>query len=64
MINFFLNGYCYRISNKLTLQEILIYFNCQNKIFVIEHNKVVTKNRYQKIKNNDTIEIISIVGGG
>ena len=64
MIKFFLNGYCYRIHNKLTLQEILTYFNYQNKIFVIEYNKIVTKKRYQTIKNNDIIEIISIVGGG
>jgi len=64
MINFFLNGYSYRVYNKLTLEEILTYFNYQNKIFVIEYNKVLINKKYQKIKNNDNIEIISIVGGG
>ena len=69
-LNFFLNGKHYRIYNSLnnlTLQDILIYFNYQDQIFVIEYNQIIcNKNNWitQKIQNADKIEIISIVGGG
>lgn len=70
MIKFFLNGESYTIynnQNNLMVKDILIYFNYKNKIFVIEHNNKICNKRnwiIQEIKNNDKIEIISIVGGG
>jgi len=67
IINFFLNGDHYKITNKLTIQEILSYFNYTDTIFIVEYNNLICNQncwKLQKIKNNDRIEIISIVGGG
>ena len=65
--NFFLNGQRYRVNKDLTVKEILNYFNYQNNIFVIEYNRVICNQNEWKnlnIKNNDKIEVITIVGGG
>lgn len=67
LTTFFLNGQKYRININSTIQEILKYFNYQNNVFVIEYNGTISdKNEWKslKIKNNDIIEIITIVGGG
>lgn len=65
--NFSLNGNHYRFYHQLTLHELLIYFNYSNKIFVVEYNNLICKQndwKFKTLKNNDKIEIISIVGGG
>ena len=64
---FFLNGQKYCSESNFTLLDLLNYFNYDLKIFVLEHNKLIRKKENWnqiKIKNNDTIEIITIVGGG
>lgn len=66
-IKFLLNGRHYCTYLELTLQEILTYFNFQNKIFIVEYNNIICDSmnwKFTKISNNDKIEIISIVGGG
>jgi len=69
-INFFLNGIHYKIITTLdiiTLSNLLSYFTYDKKIFIIEYNfKICHQDLWtkQEIKNNDKIEIISIVGGG
>ena len=63
----YLNGQKYLITNNLTLQKILDYFNYQNNIFVIEYNQIICNKVEWKnciINQNDTIEVITIVGGG
>lgn len=64
---FFLNGQKYCSEDNFTLLDLLNYFNYDLNIFVLEHNKLIRKKQNWnqiKIKNNDTIEIITIVGGG
>ena len=63
----YLNGQKYLITNNLTLQKFLDYFNYQNNIFVIEYNQIICNKVEWKnciINQNDTIEVITIVGGG
>ena len=64
---FFFNGNEYFTEKPITLNELLDYFNYQSSIFVVEYNNFIcNKNNWKeiKIKKNDTIEIITIVGGG
>lgn len=64
---FVLNGHQFCTERDLTITEILQYFNYQNNLFVIEHNNLICdRNDWAniKIKQNDKIEIITIVGGG
>ena len=66
---FFLNGEKYYINsiNKITILELLAYFNYNTALLVLEYNNLIYnkkdwKNTY--INNNDKIEIVTIVGGG
>ena len=64
---FFLNGNKYAFYKKLTILDILKYFDYNMSLFVLEHNQLVYgKESWDKIfiKNNDIIEIVTIVGGG
>ena len=64
---FFLNGQQYYTSNPLTISDIISYFNYNSSLFVLEYNNFIcTKTNWKKItlKNNDKIEIVTIVGGG
>ena len=64
---FFLNGHKYFINSKLTILEIVNYFNYNTSILVLEYNSTIcNKNDWNKIylDNNDKIEIVTIVGGG
>jgi sulfur carrier protein len=69
IINFTLNGKCYKIYcfKKLTIHHLLIFFNYNFNLIVIEYNgKILQKSFYQTtyLDNNNNIEIITIVGGG
>lgn len=64
---FFFNGNEYYVNKCITLNELLDYFNYHSSIFVVEYNNFICNKKNWKttqIKNNDTIEIITIVGGG
>ena len=64
---FFLNGYELYINERLTLNDILQYFNYKNQLFILEYNNLIcnpTKFSKININSNDKIEIISIAGGG
>lgn len=64
---FTLNGYKYFTENKITIFELLNYFNYNSSLLVLEHNNLIcAKKNWEKIviKNNDRIEIVTIVGGG
>ena len=64
---FFLNGHKFLYTKELTLNQIIAYFGYQNFLFIIEYNNLIcNQDRWKeiKIKSNDIIEIISIVGGG
>jgi len=67
MRTFFLNGQEYWSEDTFTLLDLLKYFDYETDIFILEHNKQIRKKQkwYQlEIENQDTIELITIVGGG
>ena len=66
---FILNGEKYALSNKckLTLLELIKYFNYNTSLLVLEYNNLICKKKnWDKIfiQNDDQIEIVTIVGGG
>ena len=64
---FFFNGEEYYITQTISLGELIAYFNYQTTLFVVEYNNFIcNKNKWNKIKvkKNDRIELITIVGGG
>jgi len=64
---FFLNGHEYVTNAKLTLLEMVNYFNYNTSLLVLEYNSLIcNKKDWDKIyiNNNDKIEIVTIVGGG
>ena len=66
-IVFLLNGQQYFTEYDLTILELINYFNYSNSLFVLEYNNLIcNKKNWEKIviKNNDKIEIVTIVGGG
>lgn len=65
--NFYFNGQEYCTNQPINLLDLLNYFNYQPSLFVIEYNNFIcNKNEWNKIKlkRNDRIELITIVGGG
>ena len=65
--SFILNGQMYVTDSKLTLRELIEYFNYKSSLLVIEYNSLICKKKnWDKIiiQNNDKIEIVTIVGGG
>ena len=66
-IIFFINGQSYCIDQKLTLFEILTYFNYKSSLLVLEYNNLICNKKDWNnifIMKNDKIEIVTIVGGG
>lgn len=64
---FFLNGKQYFTEDKLTLLKLIKYFNYNPSILVIEYNNLICNKIHWDtifIKNNDRVELITIVGGG
>lgn len=65
--HFTLNGQEYFTEHDLTIFELINYFNYNTSLLVLEYNNLIcTKKNWDKItiKNNDRIEIVTIVGGG
>ena len=65
--NFFLNGEKYYIEVKVSLLELITYFNYNTSLLVLEYNNsICNKKNWNKIyiNDNDKIEIVTIVGGG
>ena len=66
---FFLNGQKYftNSENKITIVELLSYFNYNVALLVLEYNNLICNKKDWNstfITNNDKIEIVTIVGGG
>lgn len=64
---FFLNGQKYLTSKNITILDLVNYFGYNRSLLVIEYNHFICKNtQWNKIsvKENDQIEIVTIVGGG
>ena len=65
--NFLLNGEKYSIEGKVSLLELIMYFNYNTSLLVLEYNNsICNKKNWNKIyiNDNDKIEIVTIVGGG
>nr|YP_009029497.1 thiamine biosynthesis protein S [Lithodesmium undulatum]AGH29028.1 thiamine biosynthesis protein S [Lithodesmium undulatum]UYC30444.1 Thiamine biosynthesis protein [Lithodesmium undulatum] len=64
---FFLNGQEYRIYKRISLNELISYFDYNSALLVLEYNNFIcNKKNWNKIfiTNKDKIEIVTIVGGG
>jgi thiamine biosynthesis protein ThiS len=64
---FYLNGQTYMTDSSLSLLDLILYFNYNKSLLVIEYNNVIcNKKNWDKIfiTNADKIEIVTIVGGG
>jgi thiamine biosynthesis protein ThiS len=64
---FFLNGQKFCTKNDLTILDITKYFDYKTSLLVLEYNNLIcNKKNWSQIfiKNNDKIEIVTIVGGG
>ena len=66
-IHFSLNGELYYTIEKITLSDLICYFNYNDSLLVLELNKLIcNKKKWSSvfINNHDKIEIVTIVGGG
>ena len=64
---FLLNGEIYYTKQEINLFNLLVYFNYDNKLLVLEYNKTIcNKTNWNSIflQNQDKIEVVTIVGGG
>ena len=64
---FFLNGQKYITAYNPTILELIHYFGYNKSLLVVEYNQFIcNKAEWNKIfiQENDTIEIVTIVGGG
>lgn len=65
--HFFLNGETYTIDQDISLFDLVLYFNYNDSLLVLEHNHLICEKKKWKttfIQHSDTIEIVTIVGGG
>jgi len=63
----FVNGEAFNCSQFMSIKDLLIYLNFNLKTVIIEYNEsIINISTFDKIilKNHDTIEVITIVGGG
>jgi sulfur carrier protein len=64
---FFLNGQTYYTIGNINLFDVVNYFNYNDSLLVLEHNNLISDKKKWKntlIKDQDKIEIVTIVGGG
>ena len=64
---FFLNGQKYATASNVTILDLIKYFGYNQSLLVVEYNQFIChKNKWDNIfiKKHDTIEIVTIVGGG
>ena len=64
---FCLNGQNYCINQKVSLLDLINYFNYKDSLLVLEYNKLICDKSHWKdvfISDLDQIEIVTIVGGG
>jgi thiamine biosynthesis protein ThiS len=64
---FFFNGEKYNIEDKITLLDLILYFDYNTSLLVLEYNNSICHKKNWNdiyIHDNDKIEIVTIVGGG
>ena len=65
--HFLLNGQKYHTKQIINLFDIVNYFNYNDSLLVLEYNNFICNKKNWKeiyIKDQDKIEIVTIVGGG
>jgi sulfur carrier protein len=68
-INFFFNGELYNLQTYkiFTLEDLIKFFNYKVNVVVVEYNGKISSPKMWptiNLKNNDKVEIVTIVGGG
>ena len=67
IVKFWLNGKRYCVNKTIRLSDLIDYFNYADTLLVLEYNKFIyDKSSWKQIliSDLDTIEIVTIVGGG
>lgn len=62
-----INGSPYSCKSQMTLHDLVIYLNFNLDLVAVEYNQQMISNGYWRniqLKNEDKIEIVTIVGGG
>jgi sulfur carrier protein len=65
--HFLLNGETYTIDQEISLFDLLMYFDYNDSLLVLEHNHLICeKHKWETtfIQHSDMIEVVTIVGGG
>ena len=66
-LTIFINGEPFNCNSCMSLYDIFIYLSIDINLVIIEYNySIVQKENFMNLypKDNDVIEVISIVGGG
>lgn len=66
-LTIFINGEPFNCDSRMSLNDILIYLSININLVIIEYNySIIQKKDFSNLylKDNDVIEVISIVGGG
>lgn len=66
-LTIFINGNPFNCLSSMSLFDILNYLDIDINLVIIEYNySILDKQNFNSLyfKNNDSIEVISIVGGG
>ena len=64
---FLLNGETYATDQEISLRDLLMYFDYNDSLLVLEHNHLICEKHKWKttfIQHSDVIEVVTIVGGG
>jgi len=65
-MDLFINGIKYK-STPITVQQLLIFLKCNKNAIAVEYNKTLLPLKYWEtiiLQHNDSLEIVTIVGGG
>ena len=66
-LTIFVNGDPFSCESSMSLSDLLIYFSVQiNNVVVEYNNNIIDSSEFDKLyfNHNDSIELISVVGGG
>lgn len=66
-LTIFINGSPFNCDSSMSLYDILNYLDINIDLVIIEYNhSIVERQHFNSLyfRNNDSIEVISIVGGG
>nr|YP_009393810.1 thiamin biosynthesis protein S [Caloglossa beccarii]ARW62372.1 thiamin biosynthesis protein S [Caloglossa beccarii] len=66
-ITIYINGEPFNCQNNMSLRDLLLYLGFNLNSIIVEYNKqIVLLSQYTSVlfNQNDSIEIITIVGGG